>query len=214
MQIEIKPAEWIQNEIYYVGFYEVYLAEFFRRLIKSGWSFADVGAHVGQYSLIAAERGATVHAFEPDPQNFACLQRNAMLNNLSRIVLNPVAVSDRLGESLFRLPSASNTGTGSLTTHLSTSGETVRVKTVTLDDYFQSRQTFPNLIKLDVEGAELLALQGARYILRAHHPLLIIEVDKNHASNFGYAIQQLMDLLHEYDYQFYLLKHSRLQVCD
>jgi FkbM family methyltransferase len=145
--IELQPTDLIQGEIYYVGYYEFRLARLFRALVKPGSVVADVGAHIGQYTLIAAERGAHVHAFEPNPQNLARLRRNLDLNHLSKVALNPVAVSDSPGESIFQLPAPGNTGTGSLRAQAPGSTNTITVKTITLDDYFASQPTAPHLIK-------------------------------------------------------------------
>lgn len=210
MQIDINPAEWIQNEIYYNGYYEVYLAEFFRKLIAPNWIIADVGAHVGQYSLIAAERGASVHAFEPNPFNFMHLQRNMQLNNLLQVSLNPLAVSHISGESFFELPTFSNTGTGSLVNLAAGSSKRVRIQTVTLDDYFLPQNIYPNLIKMDIQGVELMALQGGNRLLRSHPPVLIIEADKGLAKQFGYDLHQLIALLKDNGYVVYRLRRSVL----
>lgn len=209
--IELLPADLIQSEIYYVGYYEFYLARFFRARVQPGWVFADVGAHIGQYTLIAAERGAHVHAFEPNPQNLARLHRNIDLNHLTQVALNPVAVSDHPGESTFQLPEPANTGTGSLRSQDPGSKNTITVKTITLDDYFASQPTAPHIIKLDVEGAELLALRGAARLLRAHQPLLMLEVARGNLRAFGHTAEQLLDFLRQFNYCLYVLERGRLK---
>jgi FkbM family methyltransferase len=209
--IELLPADLIQSEIYYIGYYEFYLARFFRAQVQPGWVFADVGAHIGQYTLIAAERGAYVHAFEPNPQNLARLQRNLELNHLTQVVFNSVAVSDRPGESVFQLPEPANTGSGSLRSQDSGSKNAITVKTITLDDYFASQPAAPHIIKLDVEGAELLALRGAVRLLRVRQPLLMLEVAKENLRAFGHTPEQLLDFLRQCNYRLYVLERARLK---
>lgn len=81
--------------IYYQGWSEPEVAAFLLRLLKPGMTFVDVGAHIGEYVLLAAAvvgREGNVHAFEPDPRNYRLLERNVKINNLTSVHLNQCAV--------------------------------------------------------------------------------------------------------------------------
>lgn len=123
----------------------------------------DVGANMGLFALLFAQRGARVYAFEPSRRALELLRRNAELH--PRISVIPCAVSDRPGEvSFIEKPM----------TNLSSFGEGgARVEAVTLDD----RDAVPDLIKIDVEGFEHLVLAGATRHLRAGVPVLFEALD-------------------------------------
>lgn len=126
------------------------------------WDCAiDGGAHVGTWTIELCKRFGTVHAFEPDPDNFECLQKNTE-------GLNVVLHREALGK---------HQGTGALVGEYSTSryviaGNSVRV--VTIDSFRLS----PGFIKLDVEGHEYPALMGAKDTLKSQ-PVVLLE-DKHY----------------------------------
>ncbi len=128
----------------------------------------DIGANAGFFTLLMARRvGPTghVHAFEPMPENLAFLREHLTLNRLTNVTVHPVAVSDVTGTVAFtrgvNLATGSIEATGDLT-----------VPCVALDDL---QLPLPRAIKMDIEGAESLALCGMTRTLREARPLLVIE---------------------------------------
>ena len=86
--------------IYYQGYSEPETARVLKKLLKPGMTFWDVGAHIGEYSLLAARcvgAGGHVDAFEPQPAMFAFLQRNVIANGLGNVTSHCLAVSDQEG---------------------------------------------------------------------------------------------------------------------
>jgi FkbM family methyltransferase len=147
----------------------------------------DIGAHVGYHSLVFASLGAQVLAFEPNPHNAARLRAHLERNPaLGRNIRHfAVAVSDQDGEMEF-VQSADMLGQSS-GSHLAAAlppfepavyarCERVVVPTVRLDSLIARGERGPDVIKVDVEGAEVLALEGARKLLAEKKPLLLIEV--------------------------------------
>lgn len=155
-----------------------------------------------------------VFAFEPDPLIFQHLQRNIALNSLEQYIsAHNLAVSDQDGVAIFHLAGAANSGSGSLAAFDSSksfhaqTGETLEVTTVMLDNFFQQRNADPvGLIKADIEGAELLALRGARQILCEHRPVLILEAHSELMKDFGYGYADLHDLLIALSYSIYRIQ--------
>jgi FkbM family methyltransferase len=128
----------------------------------------DVGANIGWFALLAARAvgpSGNVTAFEPSPSNAAQIKANASRNGL-RLTVVGAAVSDVIGWAQFDDRS-------SLTGRLSETGQSV-VPTVTLDDW-AARHEAPSLLKLDVEGAEIAALTGARRLLAESRPVILCE---------------------------------------
>ncbi len=166
----------------------------YQPLIKPGMVFYDVGAHVGYVSFVAAEWvGAEGHvvAFEPLPLNIGFLKKHIEINRASNIELHTVAVSDRCGEQRFEV--AGGTGRG----HIAAGGG-VAITTVSLDQlYADGRIPAPDVIKMDVEGAELLALTGASTIIRKYMPTILLSTHGEEMksrceallADFGYEIR-------------------------
>jgi FkbM family methyltransferase len=209
--VELDPSEFVQSQIYYIGYYELFLARFFCKLVTPGVTLADIGAHIGQYTLLAAHRGALVHAFEPNPKNFEQLQHNLRLNHLSQVVVNSAAVADHVGTNTFYLPDESNTGSGSLQPALLASKRTTIVTTTTLDRYFEQVGAGPQLIKMDIEGGELPALRGALGVLHASRPILLLEASEVSSRAFGYSPKDLIAFVSDLNYRCYTLDRTKLR---
>lgn len=195
-------------------------ADIFSYILKKrmeGKVVFDIGAHIGFNTLcfakLVGEKGKVI-AFEPNVFN-----RRRMKMNLSKnfelakcIVLSPVALSNKNGSVLFHFSNAIEDGTSSGSVIESAMGEKqkevyktygfqkVRVKTQTLDSYVKAAGIHPDLIKIDVEGAETLVLEGARKTLQSYHPTLLIEL---HTILNSHLVTKI---LAEYSYRFTTLR--------
>lgn len=149
----------------------------FKKLAKAGDVIVDIGANIGYYTLLSAKivgsRGK-VYAFEPDPINYKILARNIRLNNLSNVVAERKAVSDKIGTLDLYLDSQDMGAHTIYKTKKRT--KTVAVESITLDKYFEGNGHPINIIKMDIEGAEMAALIGMGDILRMNRGIkLFIE---------------------------------------
>jgi FkbM family methyltransferase len=129
--------------------------------------FIDVGANVGLYSLFAIDCEANVVAFEPDEQARARLRENAALNNAITIQIRSEAVADRSGEMHF----TQGRGLMNQLVLREPDSSTVGVRVITLDEVIGARVVAG--LKVDVEGAERLVLEGATRALSSHRIKLI-----------------------------------------
>lgn len=172
---------------YYVGEIERHLVEFVVRSMHDGFTMLDVGAHHGAFTIIVAHelraRGwaGRVHSFEPDPVNFELLRYNVESNGLGRYVeLHPVAVSNAAGDEL--LIGAENENSGNT---LASTGEFAidgsasarisrRVPVIALDDMLDELPTV-HFIKMDIQGAEPLALAGGSRMIGRDRPIIAVE---------------------------------------
>jgi FkbM family methyltransferase len=147
----------------------------------------DIGAHFGYHSLALAALGAEVVAFEPNQYNAERLHANLEHNpSLAKRVRHlPVAVSDRDGEMTF-VESADLKGSSS-GSHLAEATPPLEgkhyetfarrsVRTVRMDSLVAEGGKAPDVVKIDIEGAEYLALQGGKKLLSEKKPLLLLEV--------------------------------------
>lgn len=146
--------------------------------------FVDVGAHVGYYSVLAALAGVEVVALEPDPYNYAALVKN--VDGLA-VDTRPAAVADSAGRAVFH-PSASTTGSSLLARNDIPLRDAVEVATTTVDAVVDGRFERPIVLKLDIEGAEPLALAGAANVLRQAEELVVIaEINPAALATRGYT---------------------------
>ncbi len=172
------------------------ITQAFCEVIRPGHTVIDGGAHVGFYTLLAAKllksQGLVV-AFEPDPRNFALLQANVALNGLSRVShLEQKALSNADGELDFWV-SANDSMIGSLVELPGLQQSGTRVAATRLDDYLTSQNIGKvDVIKLDLEGAEALALQGMRHSLETA-ALLAYEINRPRLARLGIDPLELID---------------------
>lgn len=202
--------------IYFAGASEPDVTELIRKLLKPGMVFVDVGAHLGEYTVLAAKilsGSGYVHAFEPRPDIFEILKQNIELNHCRSAKAYSYALwckSDSYDFEVTPEPSVSALRPGGVT-----APETghITVRAVTLDDLFsRSPLAKPNLIKVDVEGAELQVLQGATSLLtlpQPEAPALIFEYGPENSKRFGYSSSEILVFLRELGYSIYTCLNSR-----
>jgi FkbM family methyltransferase len=163
-----------------LGNYEVEKLAAVRHFLKAGQTFIDVGVNKGDFSLVAARMvGANgrVLAFEPEPTNCHWIEKSIGLNGYTNVQLFPIALSDRSGTADLYLGQKS--GWHSLLAgHADRDCGTITVATRTLDEMVgeQRHDSRVDLIKIDVEGAELLVLRGAVDTLR-NNPAVTLLID-------------------------------------
>ncbi len=125
---------------------------------RPGWTVADLGAHKGSFALLAAAAGARVLAVEPAPANLPQLERNVEANGLAVEVL-PYAVGVERGSGVLAFaPGAAHRGTLVLDRGYETRAV---VETITLADVVERAGGALDLVKMDIEGAELGVLRAA-----------------------------------------------------
>jgi FkbM family methyltransferase len=159
----------------WAGTYERDNLAAFASAITTGACVYDVGANVGIYTLLASLRAGPsgrVYAFEPLARNLHYLHCHVAMNRLRNCAVMEAVVSDAEGTQRFAAASWEHA-----MGRLSTDGE-LEVPSVTLDNCIYGEKALrpPDVIKIDVEGAEILVLQGASRALTEHRPSLFVEV--------------------------------------
>lgn len=156
---------------------EAHVLTWITELLRPGDTFFDVGAHCGWMSLVACHRvgnAGKVIAFEPSPPLAKILQYNKAANRFRQMEVVARAVADSEDQLLpFYLVNQGHSFLNSLVDHAAhfpagseTRKTTIPVRTITLDEFCRRQNLEPDLIKIDVEGAEPLVLQGARSLLK------------------------------------------------
>lgn len=181
------------------GLYELDTARVIKNILKPGDHFVDGGANIGYFTHLAAKcvgPAGHIDAFEPQPKNRARLVENLCRNRFeSRVNVHAQALSDRAGTATIYAPvDEANHGISSFFPRVASSS--VDVLTVRMDEALAG--TTPRLIKLDVEGAEPLAIAGMTKLLqRANPPAVIVEINDLTARAAGFAPLAAVDLLLE-----------------
>lgn len=178
-----------------------------RDCLAPGGTFVDVGANIGYYSVLAATAvgpEGRVYAFEPEPVNFATLGRNVALNGLANVVAEPRACSDRTGTIPLYLD---ETNAGGHHLHDSKDGAAATmIGTVALDEYFAESGRPIDLIKMDIQGHEPVALRGMMNLLRRNpRTKLITEFDAPMISKAGESPEAYLDALRSLGFRFTIL---------
>lgn len=204
------------------GLYELDTIRLIKRILKQGDHFVDAGANIGYLSLYAAKcvgKDGHVDAFEPEPRNLKRLESHLKSNQLAdRVTVHPCALSDHQGMVTLYCGSENDTdynhGCTSLFTDHREPAMAISVECKTLDDQLDGKN--PKLIKMDVEGAEPILVDGMVKTLSAKNPpILIGELNPSQARIAGFApnewICRVIDT--QPKYQVYTIG-SRIKRCN
>lgn len=200
----VYPVLLPQDKQIWLGNYEQYFSELLASAVNPGDICFDIGGYRGFFSgVMAQQRAGQVHVFEPLPSNVEQIRQMAALNPHLPIFIHQMALADVEGETEFAvMPEASM---GKL--HQSNFDKSnlperkISVKLRTIDAMLeQGIVAAPKLIKIDVEGAEVLVLKGARGLIAKHRPTFFIEA---HSHSLA---RQCVDILKPHDYSFRVLE--------
>jgi len=214
MPIEVDARDMVGSHILRNGVWEPETAAFFLGWLRPGMTFVDAGAHVGHYTLLASDligAGGRVIAFEPHPLLVQVLRRNVERAGCANATVSELALGRASGAVDLILHPCDNFGASSLRADTQ-AGHRPRapVELTTLDDYLE-RAGGPkvDVVKLDVEGAELDVIDGARATLAANPDiLLVVEFLRENARRFGRDVEDLESRLRELGFLLFTLTPS------
>jgi FkbM family methyltransferase len=206
---------WVERKILSAGYFERWVDTFLERVLKPGYVAIDVGANSGCHTLVMANavgsKGKVV-AFEPNPRMFDRLQANVQLNRFDNVDLCPVALSDQNGIVTLHIPKVGdyNQGLGSIhSANLENASDQIDVPKISLDDWVnQHCPSRIDLIKIDVEGHEMLVFKGAYQTLKNFKPILIFEFSERQWRNAGVATEEVEKLLDDLQYDLYVMRRT------
>ncbi|HET6979210.1 MAG TPA: FkbM family methyltransferase [Pyrinomonadaceae bacterium] len=178
------------------GTYEVATQRAIDSVLKPEFVCYDLGASIGYLSLLMASRTKQVFSFEPAPHAQAEIRKHLAANNLSNVEIVPSPVSDCERTVEFSL---TDNAYGSRITETATEWPSLKLTTVTLDD-FVATHPFPDFLKMDVEGEEGRVFEGARSILKERKTIFCCELHSREAALHCESI------LHEYNYEIKTLE--------
>ena len=207
-------ADLVQRrEAYFWGKYDRYILEQVLPLVESDWTIWDCGTYLGYYSLVFARhvgpRGRVV-SIEMDSRNLKRTQENARLNNLTNLQFVNAAISSPVGDTEFIMDEETNSHlpgvyTGTLEMQRvwdqrDAAKPRGRIECISFDQaHFEKGLPRPQLIKIDIEGAEKKALQHGSRLFTEVRPLLLLELHNpecdlaawEFSRNFDYELKSL-----------------------
>lgn len=200
------------NPSYGVGDNELPVQRALHRLLKPGRVFYDIGANVGFFSVIAGRllgHSGWIYAFEPAPTNYAYLRYNLDLNRLDRVTCVDAAVAAQSGVESLILSEYSGGAALKSAPMPPDPSETIKVSTIALDDWVDAGfGSMPDVVKIDVEGAELGVLEGMTRILGSRRVSLVLELDAPEQREMDRRFTGCRDFLHRLGFVLRPLENS------
>jgi FkbM family methyltransferase len=167
---------------YWLGTYEPELQAAIQKEVRPGMLVYDVGANIGYVSLLFAQAvnpGGRVIAFEALPANLERIRRNLTLNPAARIQPVGMAVVEtaRSVEFLVHSSGAMGKAAGSAGRKQELYASTLQIPGISLDEFIYTQSNpVPQVVKVDIEGGEVLALPGMKRLLSEARPLIFLEL--------------------------------------
>jgi FkbM family methyltransferase len=213
-ELLLHPYYHLDFTIIAFGYYERALHRYIDRIVKPGMTCFDVGANIGAVTThLAKNVGPTgqVHAFEPVPSVRTRLEQNVMRNRRQDVVsIHPFAVSNVTGHANIAAADveADNQGLASLVAQGNQRlTRSLTVQTVALDDFVKERGIDRiDFMKVDIQGAEILLVEGGRRTLTELAPELILEVSPDDMLGIGKTSRDLLAALEARGYLIHELR--------
>jgi FkbM family methyltransferase len=181
--------------------------------------FVDVGTYLGWYTCLASKHmpQGKVFGFEMDEFNFALLKQNLVINKCNNVDAHNLAVYDSCSvlsykreqdhpSPLFRVD---------IQEPAKNSSDLISIDSITLDRFFQNRDLMPDVVKIDVEGAEMNVLRGMRGLIEKYKPSLFLEIHPFILPLYNSSVTVILSLLIESGYKLFEIDDIRSQeACD
>ena len=220
LKMYMNPDEKASRECSFLwGQYEPVTTAVVMEIVTSRDVVVDVGAAWGYYTLLAASLCGThgrIFAFEPHPRNFSILTKNLAANGLTNVVAVQKAVSNRAGRAkLFQAPVTTSHSLSAPPPEWTSVGsspkEAIDIDTVALDDFFAPGSVEPRLVKMDIEGAEPLALAGMQRLIE-RNPSLALIMEFNPSYLAAKAATEFLDQLAALGFDVAIIEDDQRQL--
>ena len=217
LKVWVSLTDHIESQLFWQGVQEGDRGEvaLLKKLLEPNHVFFDIGANIGAFSLVASKLlpQGTVHAFEPSAFHLEKLTANLRLNHAQNVVIHPVALSDTQRSTSLYFPlqedGLENTGMASQFPFNEANSKVETIDSVILDDYIEEWNCHKiNIMKIDVEGAELKVLQGSLKAIQSNRPHVLMEVNLMHLNRAGCRPEQLIQFWHTLDYQIFIIGNT------
>ncbi len=206
----LDPRDYEARTLLLAGSYQDHVWNAMARYIGDGAVVIDVGSHYGLFALKAAVKvgkAGRVLAVEPNPETLTLLRVNVAASAADNVTILPVACTDRERTLVFYASPLANTARSSLARQnaevtLSTAPREYKVRGRAIDDIVgEMKIARVDVIKIDVEGAELQVLQGAVGVLKRLRPTIVVEIGPEKEVYFNTKPADVLSLLSSAGYE-------------
>jgi len=182
---------------------------YLERVLSPGKVFVDAGANFGIYTLLASKivgEAGRVISFEPSSRVFPVLRRNIALNGFKNVLALPLALTDKPGRARLYYHSAVGCDSLGKDASFEQDAHTEEIGTESLDNVLKHTSVGRvDVIKMDVQGAEELALRGANEIVASTRPVVIFEFFPEGAASLGLSPNGTWNFLEGCGYEFFIV---------
>jgi len=196
------------------GSFEKDIVEFFKANLKQDMTFLDIGANIGLYTFLGSNivgQNGKVFSVEPNLNNVKLITMTIYENLIKNIKLLPVAASDDNAYMLLNSSYSNGTTTKNIENKNMIINSTI-VPSVKLDDVIKERVDF---IKIDIEGAEYIALNGLKQILSSYKPTIISEFSPNSMPGIASITGiDYLNFLRKFDYKIFVINNQSIISAD
>lgn len=173
-----------------------------KKYLKTDDIFIDVGTNKGSYILTTSKllNLGKVYGFEPQPSLYNYLKKEIEELELKNVILENIALSNFKGQATLHIPGDNLTSPGASleSTENTKTNKYYKVKTNTLDKYFEDIHFNIGAIKIDVEGHEMAVIEGGLKIINHFKPLIVIEIENRHLVN--HSVEDMLKYFHALGY--------------
>ncbi|QDU70791.1 FkbM family methyltransferase [Mucisphaera calidilacus] len=208
LRLTAYPYNEVTRSILMTGLYDPTELSWLRRTLTPGMTFIDGGANLGLYSLIASRcvgDDGRVLAFEPSGREYDRACHHVALNQLENVTVLRAALADRPGRIGIKIADEKHAGhntLGGFVYHATQLDRVEQVEATTLDDAVREHNlTRVDVVKLDLEGSEHAALQGAAQTLERYRPVLLMEFSDPSLRAQGSSAEALRACVESFGYR-------------
>ncbi|MHB8596642.1 MAG: FkbM family methyltransferase [Ktedonobacteraceae bacterium] len=183
--------------------------------LKESTCFVDGGANLGWYTCLAGEfiPDGLVYSFEMDDLNFNLLRKNVAINDFSNVLIYHAALADAPGSVSYRRDGIGPNPSNSLSSSLTNRGvsDVITVDAISLDTFFADKAVKPDLVKIDVEGAETKVLRGMAGLLKNNKIKLFVEIHPRALKELQSSVDEVLSILMENGFNVFIIEQMRKQ---
>ncbi|BAU11545.1 methyltransferase FkbM family protein [Leptolyngbya sp. NIES-3755] len=206
----IDMADFTRRDHYFTGrYYDKQNQFILKQLLNPSDVFVDIGANFGIHTLLAARRVGSegqVYAFEPQKRLADLIRAQAVLNDMSNVIVHNLAVGDEQAELSLRNPLLAHTGTATLRAMAEDAIEVGRVQVVRADDVLSDiSATARIVIKIDVEGFEFKALKGLQNLLSREKVAVLVEITSGWLTEMGVSVSDIYQMMEAVGFEAYTI---------
>jgi FkbM family methyltransferase len=206
----------LTRHLLFEGYYQLDVLTAISQYLKPGNTFIDIGGHHGLMALTGAKAvGASgkVISFEPNPQAVKIIELHKKINAIENVKIVPLGLSNVEGETTFYIQKGNVSWNSTIIPDFvddcfHEGFEKQLINITTLDKFVKTENISPTLIKIDVEGAEFLILEGAIETLRKFRPALLMEFNPVSVKAANSSISTYVEFLKNLNYKLIVLKKT------